>query len=118
MLFATHPNRSARCRDARAAHAAADGERRQGQDAARGRVRRSSAGTALSGSSNLDGWKAYAAPSFESGNARRHDAVEVSNLRDAAQQIAELRAQLRDKQAEIDVLAEAVEYARGFCTEC
>ncbi|MFM0591722.1 MULTISPECIES: hypothetical protein [Paraburkholderia] len=72
------------------------------------------AGT-LSGSSNLDGWKTQGRlHSHEGGTASGHEPVEVTNVLDAVQLIVELRAQLREKQSEVDVLAEALVYARGF----
>ncbi|WP_156126740.1 hypothetical protein [Burkholderia sp. 9120] len=112
MLFATRHTRVAR---RRASCEAAENDCRKDHDAGRGRVRRQRPAGTLSGSSNLDGWKTQGRlHSHEGGAASGHEPVDVASVLDAVQQIAELRAQLREKQSEVDVLAEALAYARGF----
>jgi hypothetical protein len=112
MLFATRHTRVAR---RRASCEATESDCRQEHDAGRGRARRQRPVGTLSGSSNLDGWKTQGRPhSHEGGAALGHEPVDVASVLDAVQQIVELRARLREKQLEIDVLAEALAYARGF----
>lgn len=112
MLFATRHTRVVR---RRASCEAAESDCRQEHDAGRGRVRRQRPVGTLSGSSNLEGWKALGRlHSHEGGAASGHEPVEVTNVLEAVQLIVELRAQLREKQSEVDVLAEALAYARGF----
>ena len=114
MLFATLRTRPVR---QRALNEAARSGRRNDPDAGRCRVRRHPGVGAFSGSSALDGWKTGAAHSQERDKPEAREPVEIANLFDAVQQIVRLRAMLREKQSEVDVLAEALDYARSVCPE-
>lgn len=114
MLFAKLHTRPARHR---APNEAPECDRRKDHDAGRGRQRRHGAVGVVSGPGALDGWKTAAPHSRDGGNPEDHEPVEVANLSDAIRQIVELRAMLREKQSEVEVLAEALEYVRSLSGE-
>jgi hypothetical protein len=62
----------------------------------------------------LDGWKAVGGDGDETDPLWDDTYSEITDLGDALRQIAHLRAAITQKQIEIDVLVEALEYARSI----
>ncbi|CAG9194640.1 hypothetical protein PSAB6_150015 [Paraburkholderia sabiae] len=62
----------------------------------------------------LDGWKAVDGDGDQTARPSDDAYAEIADSRDALQQIAHLREAIRQKQIEIDVLVEALDYARSI----
>jgi hypothetical protein len=69
---------------------------------------------ACSGQHALHGWDPNRDPSITLTDRQGNQPQEVTTLSDAADQIADLQRELAAKQVEIDVLSEALDYARGI----
>ncbi|HYS62549.1 MAG TPA: hypothetical protein VEN30_01830 [Paraburkholderia sp.] len=94
----------------------AESDRINGQVSVRDRLRpKEFPGSASDRSVLLAGWKACSSNLNETGSLRSNNQVEITNLLEAIQQNIQLRKKLHETRQEVEVLVEALEYARDIC---
>lgn len=65
----------------------------------------------------LEGWQLRRGEWKDASVLRTHSQIEFENIFDAISEIIYLRGVIRDKQVEIDILTETLEYARRIFIE-